>query len=268
MKKVLVLGGSGLIGRAIIEQLNKSEKFEAYETFYKNSRTPNKNRSFKLDIDDVSSILMEIRPEIIISCLRGDYDKQLNLHTKVAEYLKKNGGKLYFCSTTNVFDNDLSKPHYEDDTTNSCSDYGKYKIECEKNIVEILGHNACIFRLPQVWGKDSPRMKQLIKALTDNEKILVYPKLLISINTDIVIAKKIIYIIEHNLRGIFHLAAEDVINYKDLYKELAIGLGVNNLNMEEDFTEEGCFAILTKRETEFPEKLKLTNKDAIDFLIN
>lgn len=271
MQKILVIGGSGLVGKAIITELNKFKEFETYATYFERLITLNPNRSFKLDIenlDSINGILDAVQPKIIISCLRGNYEKQLILHIKISEYLKENDGRLYFCSTTNVFDNDLSKPHYEDDLTSSCTKYGQFKIECEKTITKILHDNASILRLPQVWGKDSPRMKELLKLLGNNEKIIIYPKLILNTITDIAIAKKMSYIIDRNLKGIFHLAAFDTINYKDLYNKLIIGLGFNNACLDENSVEEGCFAILSKRNNEFPEQLRLTNKSVISYLIN
>ncbi|WP_253199461.1 hypothetical protein [Clostridium tagluense] len=47
-----------------------------------------------------------------------------------------------------------------------------------------------------------------------------------------------------------------------------MGLGFNNADMEENFEEEGYFAILSKRNNEFPEQLGLTNKSVITYLIN
>jgi len=120
----------------------------------------------------------------------------------------------------------------------------------------------------QVWGKDSPRMKELLKSLTNKGKVIVYPKLYINTITDVVIAKQVSYIIQHNLRSIFHLGADDMINYKELYNELIMGLGFNNAYMEENFEEEGYFAILSNRNNEFPEQLGLTNKAVITYLIN
>ena len=271
MNKILVLGGSGLVGKAIISEINKYKEFEIYATYFESQVRLDQTRSFKLNIEDpanISSILNTVKPESVISCLRGDYNKQLILHTKIAEYLKENDGRLYFCSTTNVFDNDSSKPHYEDDSPNSCTDYGQYKIECEKKIIEILPNDACMLRLPQVWGKDSQRMKHLLKSLTNNEKIVVYPKLFINTNTDVAIAKKVSYIIEHKLKGNFHLAAEDVINHKDFCNELIMGLGFNNAKIEENLQEEGYFALLSKRDNEFPRRLGLINKSVINYLIN
>lgn len=270
MYNVLVLGGSGLVGKAAINEISKNPEFKLYGTYFRNREVLDPDRSLELNIDDpinISSILDTIKPEIIVSCLRGDFKNQLSLHIKTGKYLKKNGGRLYFCSTTNVFDNDMSKSHYEGDIVNSCTDYGKYKIECEKRIVEILQDNACILRLPQVWGKDSPRIHQLLNLLKNNETVPVYPKLFFNTNTDLIIAKQLSYIIKHNLKGIFHLAAEDVINHKDFYRELIKGLGNNCIRMQESFEEEGYFALLSNRNNEFPEQLRFSNESVINYLI-
>lgn len=271
MDKILILGGSGLIGRTVINEINKYNKFDVYSTYFQNPIPLNKCKWFKLDIHDehnISSILDNIKPQIIISCLRGDFNKQLIVHTKSAEYLRDNGGSLYFFSTTNVFDNDFSKPHYEDDLPTSQTDYGKYKIECENTISAILHDKACILRIPQVWGKDSPRISALLNSLQDNKEIIVYPKLFHNTNTDFMIAKQLCYIINNNLNGIFHLVPEDVVNYKNFYKELITGLGFENTRFEESFEEEGYFALLSKRTNEFPKHLRFNNRSVINYLIN
>ena len=271
MNKVLVLGGSGLVGKAIVSEMNKNKEFQIYTTYFESPMTLDQDRSFILNIEDTSniiSILNILKPQIVISCLRGEYYKQLILHTTIAKHLEEVDGKLYFFSTSNVFDNDLSKPHYEDDLPTSRTDYGQYKIACEKRILKILHDNACILRLPQVWGKDSPRMKHLLNSLLNNKEVVVYPKLFFNTNTDIVIAKQLCYIIEHKLKGNFHLAAKDVVNQKDFCNELIIGLGFNNARIQENFEEEGYFALLSKRDNELPECLGLTNKSVIRYLIS
>lgn len=250
MHKILILGGSGLVGTAVINELNKYNQFDVYSTYFKNPISLAENKSFKFDIQDsdsIGNILNTIKPNIIVSCLSGDFNKQLIIHIKIAEYLKKNGGNLYFFSTTNVFDNDFSIPHTEDNLPNSQTDYGQYKIECEKKMTKILCDNACILRLPQIWGKNSPRMNELLNSLNNNKNIIVYPKLFHNTNTDVMIARQLLYIIDNNLKGIFHLASENVVNYKDFYYELITRLGFNDAKIEENFEEKGYFALLSKR---------------------
>ena len=271
MHNVLILGGSGLLGKALINEMNKHNGFQIHATYFENPSKLNKDRSIKLDIGDltdVSNILNTVKPQSVISCLRGDYSKQLILHTKIAEHLKETDGRLYFFSTTNVFDKDLSKPYYEDDLPNSSTEYGQYKIACEKTLTEILHDNVCILRIPQIWGKDSPRMNNLLGLLRKNEKVVVYPTLFSNTNTDIMVAKQLYYIIETNGKGVFHLCAEDVINQKDFCKELILGLGFRDSSMQENFEEGGYFALLSKRRNEFPERLRPTNKSVINYLIN
>lgn len=271
MNKILILGGSGLVGTAVIDGMIKYNQFDVYSTYFRNPIILNQGKCFNLNIEDedsISSILNTLKPQFIISCLRGDFNKQLIAHIKIAEYLKENDGRLYFFSTTNVFDNDFSKPHYEYDLPNSHTDYGQYKIECEKKISEILHDNACILRIPQVWSKGSLRMKELLNSLHSNKDIIVYPKFYCNTNTNVMIARQLCYIIGNNLKGIFHLVSEDIINHKDFYKELTTGLGFRNARIEENFEEEGYFALLSKRINEFPKRLRFTNKSVINNLIN
>lgn len=45
MHKILVIGGSGLVGKAIITELNKSKEFEIYGTHFRSAMPLDKNRS-------------------------------------------------------------------------------------------------------------------------------------------------------------------------------------------------------------------------------
>lgn len=125
MHRVLVVGGSGFIGSAIIKLLNEHENIEVYGTYFSNNDMSDNNLYCKLSINEPSElerIMHLIEPQSIISCLRGDFNKQLQLHAIMAEYLSRTGGSLYYCSTANVFDNDLSKPHYESDQVDSSNE--------------------------------------------------------------------------------------------------------------------------------------------------
>lgn len=200
--------------------------------------------------------------------MRGDLCKQLTTHINIAEYLKRNDGNLYFFSTANVFDNDLSKPHNEYDLPNSNTEYGMYKIECEKKLLEILHDNVSILRIPQAWGKHSPRMKELLSSIHNNEDIHVYPNFFMNTNTDAMIAKQLCYIINNKLAGLFHLTSDDIANHKEFYSELIISLGFENVKIIDSIAEKECFALSSKRMDEFPKHLRLTNKSVINYLTN
>lgn len=265
MKKVLILGASGLVGRALVKEL--SHDYDVYGTYYSKIIDMPTQKVIKLDVNDIENIkqvLKDIEPEIIISCLRGDFDRQLEVHREAAKFLSNMGGRLYFCSTANVFDNDPSSPHYEEDKTDAKSDYGKFKIRCEEELKEILHDNLCILRLPMIWGKNSPRLNDLLEKLTTNQEIQVYTNLYLNNNTDIMLAEQIHYIIRNNLKGIFHLATYDIINHYDFISQIIKGLGYKNARIKEVSLpyEEYYLAVITKRE-ELPNELRFSNEDLL-----
>lgn len=272
MQKIVVLGGSGLVGNALIKEMNRDKEFELYGTYAKNPVADGENRYFPLDVEDIRTlygILDLIKPQIVVSCLRGDFDKQLILHVELAKYLKRVEGRLYFCSTANVFDanEDVNRHHYEEDAPNAASEYGRFKAECEKRIVEILGEKACILRLPQVWGKNSRIMDKVIQAVANKESIEVYPNIFYNTNTDIILAKQIHYIIRQGEKGVFHLAAEDVISHRDFYDQLLLGLGHATGLLRENPEGKGSLALLSRRMDIFPEELRIRNASVVKYLI-
>lgn len=218
------------------------------------------------DPDGLNEILRTVKPGFVASCLRGDFEKQLALHAKAAEYLGKNGGKLFFFSTANVFDNDLSRAHDEGDPPDPKTEYGVFKAECEKMLTAMLCENACILRLPQVWGKDSPRMKALFSALRKDEAIVVYPGLIYNTNTDAMAARQLHAVMDRDLSGIFHLAAEDTVSHRDFYCGLAGRLGFPRAKVKESFEQAGTFALSSKRRGELPAGFRFSNASVIEYL--
>lgn len=270
MKKVLILGASGLVGNALIKQL--SNDFDVYGTYNTNNTLP-EGKAYKLNVEDansVSDILNDINPLMVISCLRGDFDSQLIIHEKVARYLIAKGGKLYFCSTANVFDNVINSPKYETDMVDASSDYGKFKIECENLLEGILDkENLCILRLPMIWGKDCIRLNNLREKLKHNEKVDIYTNLYMTNNYDVMLAKQIHYIMTNNLYGKFHLATKDVIRHDDFMLELITRLGYKKPKMKEHtLSEEKYFLAVVSNRTEIPDEYHIKNEDIINYLAN
>lgn len=269
MDKVLILGGSGLVGTAVRREMSGDKRFEVYATYCHHPTAPDPERDQRLDVEDPESaerVIRAVRPDLVVSCLRGDFAEQLKTHAAIAACLKKYAGRLYFFSTTNVFDNDRRCPHTEADRPDSCTEYGRFKIACEQTLCAALGEDACILRLPQVWGKSSPRLSALMGALYNREEIAVYPHLFHNTNTDEMIAKQLCYIIDRGLTGIFHLAAADAVNHRTFYAELTAQLGFPDAKLREDEDEKGYFALASLRHHEFPERLRITNQMVIDHL--
>lgn len=270
MNKILILGGSGFIGSAIAAELKKHNSFEVYETYCSHKPSKSSNAPILFPVQDyilMKDILHTLKPDIVISSLRGSFDTQLTIHIETAEYLKKQGGHFYFLSTANVFDHNLDQPHYENEIPKSISDYGLYKISCEKEITDRLGDHACILRLPQIWGTHSPRMNTLLNSLRQNDPITVCPQLFFNTNTDEMTARQIYHLITSHQSGIFHLSAEDIINHKLFYVNLITKLGFSHVKIREDLTTKGNFSLLSNKTHLFPANLHFKNEDVINHLV-
>ena len=270
MEKILILGASGLVGKALSKELNK--KYEVCGTYNSSKIVSTKSFYFNLSEGEaykIIDILNTVKPLIIVYCLRGNCNYQIELLNELIKYLKPDNGKLYFCSTANVFDGDTTTPHFKNNEPIAKSDYGKFKIECERILRKGLSDNSVIFRLPMIWGKNSPRLNSLVTALNNNEKIDINTNLYLNNNTDVMLAKQISYIIENKLKGIFHLGSNDVINYYEFVKKIIYNLGYKHaeFNEEELSIEKFYFAILPN-DKELPKELNFSNENVICYLTN
>ncbi|QUI24657.1 sugar nucleotide-binding protein [Vallitalea pronyensis] len=267
-KQVLILGGSGLVGRAIMGQL-MMDKHVKISTTYHSSTRYTMGTSYPLDVDDIESVkqlLKKVQPTHVISCLRGDFKQQLACHKEVAAYIKKHNGWLYYCSTLNVFDQDISQGHHEEDKPQASSEYGQFKIDCEKLLLDILDQRAVILRLPQVWGKSCIRLDQLREANNHGKRITLYPKLHYNVASDHMIAKQVAHIMGHELTGIFHLASIDTILYSEFYRKLSEALGLKKIIWDEQEDEQGQFVLIPNRVKQFPKHLQETCDDVICYV--
>ncbi len=219
---ILILGASGYTGNAIYREL--CSYFETYGTYYCAHELYDNNKAFfGYDIanDDITNILEQINPTLIISALRGNFKAQYHAHKQVCKYINGTpGSSLLFLSSVNVFDGNTDLPSYEDTRPRAVSEYGKFKTSVEKLLFEKIKNQVSILRLPMVLGAYSPRILQLRQAIKHQAVFDVYPNLIISVTTANTIAQQIHYIINKELRGIFHLASNDLVHHQDLFTEI------------------------------------------------
>ena len=106
-KKVLLLGGNGLVGKAVAEALEDdylivptAGHHDPENGYRLTAEEPNK----------LAEILTLEKPDIVISSIRGNFQAQINFHKTLADWLAENGKQLLYMSTANVFDGNLSRP--------------------------------------------------------------------------------------------------------------------------------------------------------------
>ncbi|WP_061809568.1 sugar nucleotide-binding protein [Rossellomorea vietnamensis] len=270
MKKLLIFGASGLVGKALVEECKDS--FDVYGTYTTRPVDLPHENQFQLEISDtdqMKDMVKTLRPDSIISCLRGDFDQQLEFHRELAKEMQYRESTLYYFSTANVFDGDFTKHHTEEDAPNAASPYGQFKIECENLLQELLQERAVTIRIPQIWGKNSPRLDQ-IKSGIEEGAIDVYSNLECNHLTDELLAKQLKYIILHHVKGVFHLGAVDMMAQSQFVEELVGNLTNKDVTFHncllEDKPETFHFGLKSIRK-DLPERLVKTNRALIRDLV-
>lgn len=265
IKRILILGASGTVGSAIFKHLSLDENLKIFGTcFSAAKKSPLSMIYFSVESpDDIFPILEQVRPDIVISSLRGAFDKQLITHKNIAKYLNANNGRMIYFSTANVFDGDCDRPHYETDTRNSVSDYGQFKIRCEDLLLNQMGDRAVLISIPFVWGKNSPRIKA-VKDGCENGQLNVYTDFFSNHVSDMQIAHVIQWIIREDKDGIFHIGTSDVVNYQYFTEQLITEMDLK----PPEFVyrkNPGIMALLSHR-NDIPDNLRWDSRMLIQYL--
>ncbi|HLV86412.1 MAG TPA: dTDP-4-dehydrorhamnose reductase [Candidatus Sulfotelmatobacter sp.] len=154
---MMVLGGSGLLGKALLADLHK-EGLRGEKLF-----AP---ASGELDIRDFASVqkaVAERRPEwIILSAAYTDVDG-CETHPELAFSVNRDGAvnaaraakdagsRLLFLSSDYVFNGKKSSPYETDDARDPQSVYGRSKAEAEVRLLDLLP-GCCIVRTSWLFG--------------------------------------------------------------------------------------------------------------------
>jgi dTDP-4-dehydrorhamnose reductase len=265
-KRILILGGSGFLGQEIYKEL--CNYFDTYATYCSSRHRFEQNSKFirfDLETDDVLDILERLKPDIVISALRGPFEAQLQAHTNIAAFAKESALQLIFLSSANVFDAYSKFPSYELDKTLSESIYGRFKIHIENMLLRLPMEQMIIARLPMVFGNGSPRIREIKQAIDQNEAIEVFPNLILNVTTADKVCQQLHYIINRNRFGIFHMGSSDLVHHEDFIKEICNHLSNRKPLLKRVYTtnDDRYLAVLPKHNN-LPENFKFKYQDVID----
>ncbi len=258
-QRILILGGSGFIGNAIYKEL--LSYFEVHCTYCRQYGAFSENQVFhNFCVEDNSMLLLlnKIQPTLIISVINGDYNSQFEAHQQIVNYALINAGcSILYISSSEVFDGKFRHPSYENDIPLSQTVSGKFKITVEKLLLETIPLQTAILRLPMVLGINSPEILHLRQCIRHQATFEVFPNLVITTTTINKVCQQIHYIINQSLRGIFHLASNDMIHHEDLFREITSKMGDKMPIFKSVFTsnEDRYHAILPKKN-----KLPISNQ--------
>ena len=223
MIKVWIAGSNGQIGHALNEVLDPLE-IEVLNT-----------DKDELDITDTEEVLnfgIVNRPDVIINCT-GVTDTKLCEEEPELAYrvnalgarnlsivARKNGAKIVQLSTDDVFDGKSKKPYTEFDDTNPLTVYGSSKRAGE-NYVKEFTHKHFVIRSNWVYGKVGQNfVNQVLEAAEKGNALSVAADQFGSPTSAKDLARMILYLINTNEYGTYHVTCRGVCNRHEFAKEI------------------------------------------------
>lgn len=237
MEKILVTGGSGLLGSKIVELAKRD--YEVIPTHYSRAIFPD---SVKLDVtnkDQFSHTVKRFMPDVVIhAAAQTNVDlcetnreeaRAVNaIGTRnVSEVCAEIDAKLIYLSTDYVFDGERGM-YSENDRPNPVNYYGLTKLEGEK-FVRDLCKKYLIIRSSGLYGWHL-RRRNFFTWVTDSlragKRIDVVIDCYNSPTLASNLAEVLLTMVEKGSEGIFHVAGSERINRYDFAIKIAKKLGL------------------------------------------
>ena len=228
MKKILVTGCNGQLGRAI------RKEYAGSDVEFVNTDVTEGEGVKALDITDVDAVLKmveETKPEVIINCAAHTNvdacETQWDLAYKINAIGPRNlsiaaskaGAKMIHVSTDYVFEGNGTRPYTEFDAPNPVSAYGKTKLEGE-NFVKEFAKKHFILRTAWLYGDGKNFVKTMLALAENHDELNVVCDQVGTPTSAVELAKMIHYLEGTENYGTFHATCEGDTNWADFTDEI------------------------------------------------
>tara|TARA_Y100000741_G_scaffold351571_1_gene322771 strand:- start:11244 stop:12107 length:864 start_codon:yes stop_codon:yes gene_type:complete len=225
LKRVLILGSTGLIGHQIYNYLKNDGNYELHNIAF---REKIEKDTIILDARDENNLIEQIKilkPEYIINCIgilisasNKDPQSAIFLNAYMPHRLEalsdKINAKLTHISTDCVFSGSKKEPYIENDYKDGKDTYAK-----TKGLGEIISDKHLTLRTSVVGPELKTDGEELFHWFMNQEdEISGFTKSIWSGVTTIELAKAVKWSIENNITGLYHLTNNSSITKYELLK--------------------------------------------------
>ena len=238
MKKVLVLGSTGMLGHMVYHFLDSTNKYDLYDLSFRNKLN---SKTIIVDISDqqkLSNLINDLSPDVIINCIgvliKGSKENLKNAiyinsyfpHwlKDVCEYINC---KLIHVSTDCVFSG-KNGGNDEHSIKDAVDDYGK-----TKSLGEFDSKNHLCIRTSIIGPELKQNGEGLMHWLFNQQgTINGFKNVFWSGATTLELAKAIHFSIENNISGRWNVTNGEPISKFDLLKTIIKTFSINKLKLE------------------------------------
>ena len=243
--KIGVTGANGMLGKALLSQLSKSN-----EVFATSRNIGLKNKNITWDCFDLTNIdllqtwLNKIKADVVIHCAaiidvdfcEENIDLATELHVEttraISSYMQLSKGKLIYVSTDSVFNGEKLEPYCETDKTDPLNTYAKTKLHGEE--IVLSRDNGLVLRTNIIgWtNKDKTSFFEwLLKNLIEKKPINLFHDVYfspLSVNELSLIIEKIL---SSHISGIYNCSSRDAISKYDFGLKMCEIFNLSSLNI-------------------------------------
>lgn len=223
MKKIIVTGCNGQLGRAVNKQYAGNTEYELVNTDVA-----------ELDItsvDKVMELVGEVKPYAIINCAAYTAveacEKEEDLAFRINAIGARNlgiaaeavGAKLMHISTDYVFAGNGTRPYRETDPTGPQGAYGRTKLAGEEFVKEFSSRHF-IIRTAWLYGDGKNFVRTMLRLAETNDKVRVVRDQVGSPTSASELAKAIAYLLPTDNYGLFHGTCEGDCSWAQFTEEI------------------------------------------------
>ena len=228
MRKILITGCNGQLGRAIQKEYGDSVEFIRTDFADMDGIT----RLDISNIDDVMAMCREVKPDSIINCaamtnvdgceknLDGAYTANAIGPRNLAIASHEIGAKLIHISTDYVFSGETSDhPRTEFDEVGPISAYGHTKLAGE-NFVRQFADRYFILRTAWMYGDGKNFVKTMLGLADTHDEVTVVNDQVGTPTSAVELSKMIRFMENTESYGLYHATCEGDTNWADFTEEI------------------------------------------------